>query len=253
MTDSAERNSGTSEEPAASQGGKAKTDGLNPPRTAIRLLIVDDHPVVLHGLAAMLSYQSDMAVVAEARTGEEAIAFSQRHHPDVTLMDLCLPDMSGVDAMLAIRSSDPDARIIVLTTFKGDIHASRALKAGAFGFVLKGTTRSELLEAIRSVHRGNRCVPGDVAMDMARHVGDEALTRREIEILHEVAGGNSNKVIAYHLAVSEDTVKTHMRNILFKLSANDRTHAVTIAMRRGCLELLGSAPPGAVVAKDHPI
>jgi len=119
--------------------------------------------------------------------------------------------------------------------------------------VLKGTTRSELLEAIRGVHRGNRCVPGDVAMDMARHVGDEALTRREIEILHEVAGGNSNKVIAHHLAASEDTVKTHMRNILFKLSANDRTHAVTIAMRRGCLELLGSAPPGAVVAKDHPI
>jgi DNA-binding NarL/FixJ family response regulator len=253
LTDAAERNSGSSEEPAALQDGKAKTDGLNPPRTAIRLLIVDDHPVVLQGLAAMLSYQPDMAVVAEARTGEEAIAFSERHHPDVTLMDLCLPDMSGVDAMLAIRNSDPDARIIVLTTFKGDIHASRALRAGAFGFLLKGATRSELLEAIRGVYRGHRHVPGDVAMDIARHVGNETLTRRETEVLQEVAGGNSNKVIAHHLAVSEDTVKTHMRNILFKLSANDRTHAVTIAMRRGCFELLGSGPPGAVVAKDHPI
>jgi DNA-binding NarL/FixJ family response regulator len=245
LTATVERNSGASEEPAASQDGKANTDGLNPPRTAIRLLIVDDHPVVLQGLAAMLSYQPDMAVIAEARTGEEAIVFSKRHHPDVTLMDLCLPDMSGVDAMLAIRRSEPDARIIVLTTFKGDIHASRALKAGAFGFLLKGATRRELLEAIRGVHRGHRHVPGDVAMDMARHVGNETLTRREIEVLQEVAGGNSNKVIAHHLAVSEDTVKTHMRNILFKLSANDRTHAVTIAMRRGCLELLGSAPPGA--------
>jgi DNA-binding NarL/FixJ family response regulator len=253
MTDSAERNSGTSEEPPTAQGGKAKTDGLNPPRTAIRLLIVDDHPVVLHGLAAMLSYQPDMAVVAEARTGEEAIAFSERHHPDVTLMDLCLPDMSGVDAMLAIRNGDPDARIIVLTTFKGDIHASRALKAGAFGFLLKGATRSELLGAIRGVNRGHRHVPGDVAMDIARHFGDEALTRREIEVLREVAGGNSNKVIAHHLAVSEDTVKTHMRNILFKLSANDRTHAVAIAVRRGCFELVDSGAPGAVVAKDHPI
>ena len=253
MTNSTERNSCTSEEPAALQDGKAKTDGLNPSRTVIRLLIVDDHPVVLQGLAAMLSYQPDMAVVAEARTGEEAIAFSERHHPDVTLMDLCLPDMTGVDAMLAIRNSDPDARIIVLTTFKGDIHASRALKAGAFGFLLKGTTRSELLEAIRGVYSGHRHVPGDVAMDIALHVGDDALTRREIEILHEVAGGNSNKVIAHHLAVSEDTVKTHMRNILFKLSANDRTHAVAIAMRRGCFGLLDSGPPGAVVAKDHPI
>jgi DNA-binding NarL/FixJ family response regulator len=253
LTDSTERNSGTNEEPAASQDGKAKTDGLNSPRTAIRLLIVDDHPIVLHGLAAMLSYQPDMAVVAEARTGEEAIVFSERHHPDVTLMDLCLPDMTGVEAMMAIRNSDPDARIIVLTTFKGDIHASRALKAGAFGFLLKGTTRSELLEAIRDVHRGHRYVPGDVAMDMALHVGDEALTGREIEVLHEVAGGNSNKVIAHHLAVSEDTVKTHVRNILFKLSANDRTHAVAIALRRGCFGLLDSGPPGAVVAKDHPI
>jgi len=253
VTDSTERNSCTSEDPVALQDGKAKTDGLNPPRTVIRLLIVDDHPVVLQGLSAMLSYQPDMAVVAEARTGEEAIAFSERHHPDVTLMDLCLPDMTGVDAMLAIRTSDPDARIIVLTTFKGDIHASRALKAGAFGFLLKGTTRSELLEAIRGVHRGHRCVPGDVAMDMALHVGDEALTRREIEILHEVAGGNSNKVIAHHLAVSEDTVKTHMRNILSKLSANDRTHAVTIAMRRGCFDLLDSDPWNVVVGKDHPI
>ena len=209
--------------------------------------------MVLHGLATMLSYQPDMAVVAEARTGEEAIAFSERHHPDVTLMDLCLPDMSGVDAMLAIRSSDPDARIIVLTTFKGDIHASRALKAGAFGFLLKGTTRSELLEAIREVHRGRKHVPGDVAIELAQHVGNDALTRREIEVLQEVASGNSNKVIAHHLAVSEDTVKTHMRNILFKMSANDRTHAVTIAMRRGCIELLGSGPTGAGVAKDHPI
>ena len=205
--------------------------------TAIRLLIVDDHPVVRDGLAAMLSYQPDMEVVAAASTGQGAIDFFDRHHPDVTLMDLALPDISGVDAMLAIRKRHQDARIIVLTTFAGDVRALRALKAGAFGYLLKGTSRNDLLQSIRRVHYGDKSVPNDVAADIAEHACDEGLTNREIEVLREVAAGNANKRIAAHLSVTEDTVKAHMRNILSKLSANDRTHAVTIAMRRGFFSL----------------
>lgn len=206
-------------------------------RAVIRLMIVDDHPVVRDGLAAMVSYQPDMKVVAEAGTGEEAIAFFDKHHPQVTLMDLVLPGISGVDAMLAIRKSDPSARVIMLTTFRGDINALRALKAGAFGYMLKDSPRSELMATIRRVHLGEKHVPNEVAADIAEHACDEALTQREIEVLREVAIGNSNKNIADHLCVTEDTVKTHMKNILGKLAANDRTHAVTIATRRGFMGL----------------
>jgi DNA-binding NarL/FixJ family response regulator len=203
----------------------------------IRLLIVDDHPVVRDGLAAMLSYQPDMEVVAQADTGLAAIDGFERQAPDITLMDLSLPGMSGVDAMLAIRRRNPKARIIVLTTFSGDIHAIKALKAGAAGYLLKDASRADLLDTIRKVHRGDRCVPATVAAAIAEHAGDEALTNREVEVLRHVAAGNSNKVVAHRLCVSEDTVKAHMRNILFKLCASDRTHAVTIATQRGFFAL----------------
>ena len=203
----------------------------------IRILIVDDHPVVRHGLAAMLSYQPDMEVVAEADTGLAAIDGFERHAPDVTLMDLSLPVMSGVDAILAIRRRDTKARIIVLTTFSGDVHAIKALKAGAAGYLLKDASRTDLLDTIRRVHRGDKCVPAAGAAALAEHAGDQALTNREIEVLRHVAAGNSNKVVAHRLCVSEDTVKAHMRNILVKLCASDRTHAVTIATHRGFLAL----------------
>jgi len=201
--------------------------------TKIRLLIVDDHPVVRDGLAAILSYQPDMEVVGEADTGLAAIDGFERQAPDITLMDLSLPGISGVDAILAIRRRNPKARIIVLTTFSGDIHALKALKAGAVAYLLKDASRADLLDTIRKVHRGSKCMPATVAAAIAEHAGDEALTKREIEVLRHVAAGNSNKVVAHRLCVSEDTVKAHMRNILFKLSASDRTHAVTIATQRG--------------------
>jgi DNA-binding NarL/FixJ family response regulator len=185
----------------------------------------------------MLSYQADMEVVAEADTGLAAIDGFERQVPDITLMDLSLPGMSGVDAMLAIRRRNPKARIIVLTTFGGDIHALKAMQAGASGYLLKDASRADLLDTVRRVHRGDRCVPATVATAMAEHAGDEALTNREIEVLRHVAAGNSNKVVAHRLCVSEDTVKAHMRNILFKLSARDRTHAVTIATQRGFFAL----------------
>ena len=203
--------------------------------TKIRLLIVDDHPVVRDGLAAMLSYQPDMEVVAEADTGLAAIDGFDKQVPDITLMDLSLPGMSGVDAILAIRRRNPKARIIVLTTFGGDIHALKALKAGAVGYLLKDASRADLLDTIRRVHRGDKCMPATVAAAIAEHAGDETLTNREIEVLQHVAAGNSNKVVAHRLCVSEDTVKSHMRNILCKLCASDRTHAVTIATQRGFL------------------
>jgi DNA-binding NarL/FixJ family response regulator len=226
---------------------------MTPANKTIRLLIVDDHPVVTQGLVAMLSYQEDIEVVAEAGTGKEAIESFERHAPDVTLMDLALPDMSGVDAILAIRKSNPDARVIVLTTFGGDMRSLRALKAGALGYLLKDAGRKDLLDTIRGVHQGSRRMPREIALDLAEHCSDEALTFREIEVLREVACGNSNKMVAQRLFVSEDTVKTHMRNIVSKLSANDRTHAVTIALRRGFFSLLDSIDGARPVGKDHPI
>jgi DNA-binding NarL/FixJ family response regulator len=205
-------------------------------RNPIRILTVDDHPVLREGIAAALAPETDMVIVAEASNGIEAIDQFRTHRPDVTLMDLQMPLMNGVDAILAIRKDFPDARIIVLTTYSGDAQAFRAFKAGASGYLLKNMLRSELVETIRSVHGGRKTVPSELAVEMAEHY-EEALTEREIEVLREVAAGEANKVVADRLAISEETVKAHMRSIFFKLGANDRTHAVTIALKRGIIDI----------------
>jgi DNA-binding NarL/FixJ family response regulator len=211
-------------------------ENMNSASGIIRLLTVDDHPLLRDGIAAMIANQSDMALVAEAATGSEGIAKFREFRPDVTLMDLRLPDMSGTDSLRAIREEFPLAKIIVLTTYNGDIQAGRALKAGAYGYLLKSMVRKELLETIRAVHEGHRRVPAEIATNLAEHAIDDGLTKREIEVLQEVACGNSNKIVASNLSISEDTVKAHMKSILSKLAANDRTHAVMIAMKRGFLE-----------------
>ena len=206
-------------------------------RTPIRILTVDNHPLLREGIAAVLANETDMVVVAEAGNGREAVEQYRAHRPDVTLMDLQMPGMNGTDAILAIREDYPDARIIVLTTYGGDAQAVRALKAGASGYLLKSMVRKELVETIRSVHDGKKRILPEIAVEMAEHHADDELTAREIEVLREVAAGNANKVVALRLAVSEETVKAHMRNILSKLGANDRTHAVTIALKRGIIEI----------------
>ena len=210
---------------------------VHPKANPISILVVDDHPMLREGLAALIDSQQDMTLAGEAPTGAEAIRQHQLLHPDITIMDLRLPDMNGIEAMIKIREIDPKARVIVLTTYLGDVQAGRALKAGAQAFLLKAMLRTELLDTIRAVQQGRKRVPVEVASEIAEYAGDDALSPREIEVLEQVATGNSNKLIADRLDISEDTVKTHLRSILSKLNANDRTHAVTIALRRGFLDM----------------
>jgi len=208
-----------------------------PTSEMIRIFAVDDHQLLLEGIAAVLSEQPNMALVGQAGSGQEAIEGFRRLRPDVTLMDLRMPDMSGIQAIAAIRAEFPSARIIVLTTYPGDAQAAAALRAGAAGYLLKSLVRKELIETIRAVHAGKRRILPEIAAEIAEHVADDALTERELEVLRRVAAGKSNKLIAAELDISEGTVKTHMKSILPKLDASDRTHAVTIAIKRGILDI----------------
>lgn len=203
----------------------------------IRILTVDDHPLLREGVAAMIKSQLDMELVAEASTAKEGLEQFRRHRPDITLMDLRLPDMNGVDAMAEIRTEFPDARIIVLTTFEGDVEIQRALEAGARGYLLKSMPPKELLEGIRQVHAGKKKVPPEIVAQLAEHLSDETLTAREVEVLRHVAGGNRNRDIAERLFISEETVKVHVKHVMEKLGASDRTEAVAIAIRRGIIQL----------------
>lgn len=203
----------------------------------IRILCADDHPLLRAGIGALIGTQADMQLVAEASTGKEAVQLYRQHQPDVTLMDLQMPDMNGIDALIAIRSEFPTARIIVLTTYAGDALAQRALKAGAQAYVLKSLVRMQILDTIRVVHKGEKWVQADVASEMAKHAAEAPLTTREIEVLKLVASGCANKVISAQLAINEETTKTHIKNILAKLGATDRTHAVSVAVKRGIISL----------------
>lgn len=203
----------------------------------IRILAVDDHPALREGLTAMIESEGDMEMVAEAGTGREAIALFEAHLPDVTLIDLKLPDIHGIEVMQTLRARHPKARFIVLTTYLGDVQAQRAMQAGASGFLLKATLRRDLIDSIRAVHAGQRLIQPEVANELALHISDDSLTEREIDVLKLIARGHSNKLVADRLKIREDTVKGHVRNILYKLKANDRTHAVTIALQRGFFEL----------------
>ena len=206
-------------------------------RSPIRVLSVDDHPLFREGVAALLAGPSDLTLIAEASNGREAVEQFRRHRPDVTLMDLQMPEMNGVDAMVAICEEFPSARVIVLTTYVGDALVLRALKAGARGYLLKSLLRKELLETIRLVHAGQKRIVPVVAAELAEHATDDALSPREVDVLRLIAGGNANKAIASQLSITEETVKGHVKNVLAKLAANDRTHAVTIALKRGIIDL----------------
>ena len=203
----------------------------------IRVLAVDDHPLLREGIAALIGSEEDMELVGEASNGREALDLFRKYQPDITLMDLRMPEMNGIDAIGAIRGEFLDARIIVLTTHPGDVQVSRALKAGARGYLLKGMLRKELSETIRAVHAGHKRLSSEAAAEIAEHAIDDALTPREIDVLRLVAAGNANKEIGAQLLLTEVTVKTHVKNILAKLGANDRTHAVTIALKRGIIDL----------------
>jgi DNA-binding NarL/FixJ family response regulator len=210
---------------------------MNTTQTLIRILSVDDHPLLREGVASLLAGHPDLKLVAEASNGREAVEQFRAHRPDITLMDLQMPEMNGIEAMIAIRAECPAARIIVLTTYAGDAQVLRALEAGAQAYLLKSVLRKELPDAIRLVHAGRKRIVPEVATTLAEHAADEALSLREIEVLRLIAGGNANKMIAAQLSITEETVKGHVKNILAKLAANDRTHAVTIGLKRGIIDL----------------
>ena len=203
----------------------------------IRVLVVDDHPLMISGISGEINAQPDMVVVAEATDGDEAVSLHQIHRPDVTVMDVRMPKVNGIDAIVAIRKESPRARIVILTTAIGDVQALRAFKEGAAGYLLKSLVRKELTETIRSVHAGLRRIPPEIAQQLAEHVADDVITDRELEVLRMVAQGKANKIIASDLNIAEHTVKNHMKSILSKLGADDRTGAVTIAIRRGYIEI----------------
>jgi DNA-binding NarL/FixJ family response regulator len=210
---------------------------VSSPLGLIRVLTVDDHPILRKGIATLVNAESDMKLIAEASSGQEAIGLYRSHRPDVTLMDLQMPDINGAEAIREILSEFDDARIIVLTTYSGDVQILKALKAGARAYILKGHVHRELLETIRAVHAGEKRIPPDIALQLAEHATDDALSSREIDVLRLIAAGNSNKLIADQLSIGEATVKSHVANILSKLGANDRAHAVTIGLKRGIIEL----------------
>ena len=203
----------------------------------IRILAVDDHQLVREGIAGFVGVQPDMTLVAQAANGRDAIQQFRTHRPDVTLMDLQMPEMNGMDALIAIRAEFPDAKVIMLTTYEGDVHILRALKAGAQGYLLKNTLHTELLQTIRAVHTGKRALSSEASFQVAQHVSDQALTPAEVAVLRLIAGGNANKQIADQLAITEDTVKGRVKSILSKLDANDRTHAAIIGLKRGIIDL----------------
>jgi len=203
----------------------------------IRVFSIDDHPLMREGIAAIIRNEPDMLLVAEASNGREAIQGFREHRPDITLMDLRLPDISGIDAMVAIRTEFADARIIMLTTFEGDVEIRRALQAGAMGYMLKTTPRRQLVDTIRRVHAGKKHIPPEIAAHLAEHLSDEALSKREVDVLQKIAGGNRNSDIAALLFISEETVKGHVKHIMEKLGASDRTDAVAIGIRRGIIQL----------------
>jgi len=212
------------------------TAPMAPERSKVRVLVVDDHPVFREGVAAILQAEEELVLAGEAADGEQAVEAFRRLLPDVTLMDLQMPVMNGIEAIRVIRSGYPGARLIALTTYSGDVQVLRALQAGAVGYLLKSTLRKDLVNTIRAVHRGGRSLSPEVASELANHALDELLTSREVEVLREVAVGTSNREIASHLGLTESTVKSHLKSLMAKLDANDRTHAVVIATKRGILE-----------------